>query len=67
MMPRKSKERKPLDVEWLAALPNYVEGCATCDTVKKIGGPGHWGSRTCKSLSIAAGGFRSHCTCDTCF
>ena len=29
--------------------------------------PRHSGSRNCNSGSIASGGNRSHCTCDTCF
>jgi hypothetical protein len=27
----------------------------------------HNGSRGCRSGSIASGGWRPHCTCDTCF
>lgn len=29
--------------------------------------PNHAGSRYCQSGSIASGGHRAHCTCDTCF
>jgi hypothetical protein len=29
--------------------------------------PSHDGSRRCKSGSLASGGSRAHCTCDTCF
>jgi len=31
------------------------------------GGPGFWGSARCESNSLASGGTRSHCSCDTCF
>jgi hypothetical protein len=30
-------------------------------------GPGHNGSSSCESGSIASGGNKAHCTCDTCF
>lgn len=30
-------------------------------------GPGREGSRMCQSGSIASGGTREYCTCDTCF
>ena len=30
-------------------------------------GPGHFGSKGCKSGSIASGGTRSHCSCDYCY
>ena len=55
---------------------NHVGGC-TCDlpptctvegcTYSSKYGPGHEGSRMCKSGSIASGGTRSHCSCDYCY
>jgi hypothetical protein len=43
--------------------------CKTCETVREEGGfgPSHNGSPLCRSGSIASGGTRAHCTCDTCF
>ncbi len=43
--------------------------CGTCENIKKDGGfgPRHDGSTLCESGSIASGGERSHCSCDTCF
>lgn len=40
------------------------DNCASC---QKEFGPSHDGSPGCESGSIASGGNRSHCTCDTCF
>ena len=31
------------------------------------GGPSHNGSSRCRSFSIASGGHRAHCSCDTCY
>jgi hypothetical protein len=55
---------------------NHVGGC-TCDlppackvegcTYSSNYGPGHEGSRMCKSGSIASGGTRAHCSCDFCY
>lgn len=45
-------------------------GCHYCAEIRekhKGFGPSHNGSRSCRSGSIASGGNRSHCTCDTCF
>lgn len=30
-------------------------------------GPSHSGSPSCESGSLASGGHRAHCSCDTCF
>ena len=39
-----------------------------CSTCKREGmKPSHFGSARCESGSIASGGNRAHCTCDTCF
>jgi hypothetical protein len=46
------------------------EPCKWCEDIasKDDGyGPSHRGSIRCESGSIASGGRRSHCTCDTCF
>ncbi len=39
-------------------------GCKQCLSPH---GPSHEGSKRCRSGSIASGGNRSHCTCDTCY
>ena len=45
-----------------------VEEHPDCDTCKVRGlRPYHDGSKSCESGSIASGGSRSHCSCDTCF
>ena len=46
-----------------------AERCVTCLSIATGNGfgPSHAGSARCKSGSIASGGNRSHCTCDTCF
>jgi hypothetical protein len=53
---------------------SYDPACTTC--TKYVGAaenplnvmyPNHDGSRYCQSGSLASGGHRSHCTCDTCF
>ena len=42
--------------------------CKTCTAYKdEAMCPRHDGSANCQSGSIASGGHRSHCTCDTCF
>lgn len=38
----------------------------SCATPPKPG-PNHDGSKACESGSIASGGPRAHCTCDTCY
>ena len=40
------------------------QGCGSCG---EYGAPSHNGSKSCESGSIASGGNKSHCTCDTCF
>ena len=44
--------------------------CRSCDGFRERGEsffPSHQGSPRCQSSSIASGGHRSHCTCDTCW
>lgn len=41
-----------------------VADCAQCDQRTPVS---HNGSPRCRSGSIASGGHRAHCTCDTCF
>jgi len=44
--------------------------CKSCDRYRENGEtffPNHYGSARCRSGSVASGGDRSHCTCDTCF
>ena len=38
-----------------------------CDGCRREAGPSHDGSKNCKSGSIASGGTKAHCSCDTCF
>jgi hypothetical protein len=38
--------------------------CAECRQKSPVS---HNGSRLCRSFSIAAGGHRTHCSCDTCY
>lgn len=54
-------ERKPY---------GWAEECATCRLIReehKGHGPSHAGSPRCESGSLASGGNRAHCACDTCF
>jgi hypothetical protein len=41
--------------------------CKTCQEIAGGFGPSHNGSPNCESGSIASGGNKSHCSCDTCF
>lgn len=48
------------------AFTNLAPGqCQSCDL--RNGGPQHFGSPICRSGSLAAGGNRSHCSCDACY
>ena len=40
--------------------------CRTCQGGESTR-PSHDGSARCESGSLASGGYKSHCTCDTCF
>jgi len=40
------------------------EGCEECSRPTPVT---HFGSRACRSGSLASGGRRAHCTCDACF
>ncbi len=47
---------------------DYLKGFYCPDCQRQVGsGPGHDGSSLCLSGSLASGGNRSHCTCNTCF
>lgn len=48
-----------------AIVPSEL-GCKTCMDPESFK-PSHKGSAQCESGSIASGGTRAHCTCDTCF
>jgi len=43
------------------------KNCETCKTYFVSGGPSHTGSSHCRSGSLASGGSRSHCSCDSCY
>jgi len=47
----------------LSIAPKVCRICADPRSFK----PSHDGSKRCESGSIASGGNRSHCSCDTCF
>jgi hypothetical protein len=49
-------------MEW--SKRGKVVGCAQCEANSPVT---HFGSKNCASGSLASGGQRSHCTCDTCF
>ena len=45
-----------------------IDFCSSCESEQNSGiGPSHNGSKNCASGSIASGGRKAHCTCDTCF
>lgn len=44
-----------------------TDECSLCVSIGKGIGPSHMGSSRCESGSLASGGIRSHCTCDSCF
>jgi hypothetical protein len=49
-------------------FPMAIYSCQSCWAY--VAGqmmPSHAGSRMCESGSLASGGDRTHCTCDTCF
>lgn len=41
--------------------------CVTCAQIGAGFGPSHEGSPLCRCGSLASGGHRAHCACDTCF
>jgi DNA-damage-inducible protein D len=47
--------------------PETIEMVAGCSECEKGSPVRHFGSVGCKSGSLASGGTRAHCTCDTCF
>lgn len=71
------------DPEWVDLGEAYIEACRVLGRVPLIDGepecgfcrahppgsfaPSHDGSTRCESGSLASGGRRSHCSCDTCF
>ena len=51
-----------------ARLRSEIEHlCPACIKYAGQMNPGHFGSQFCESGALAAGGTRSHCTCDFCF
>jgi hypothetical protein len=58
MVPRTAAQIEALRIE-------HAKDCPRC--VKSNGGPDFAGSPRCKSFSIASGGHRDHCSCDTCY
>lgn len=49
------------------ALAVVEVACPACSQIGGGFGPSHEGSPLCRCGSLAAGGSRAHCTCDTCF
>ena len=58
---RKKLDKPPTP---LPPADDKVVGCSVCDGDSPVR---HFGSKLCKSGSLASGGDRAHCTCDTCF
>jgi hypothetical protein len=63
-----------LDPQWIEyhkERRNYDIAIAGTDACRRCRDPtdptSHMGSASCRSRSLASGGSRSHCTCDTCF
>ena len=53
------------DAEKKLLAKEKYDNCTTCQN--KGLRPSHNGSKACKSGSIASGGTKEHCSCDTCF
>jgi hypothetical protein len=64
-----------IDMPWNKRIPPEnppapPADCSECELIRtkyRGFGPSHNGSRSCESGSIASGGDRTHCSCDTCF
>jgi len=59
----------PLGDKHYSAVPDVGDLCMTCHDawVKSVLRPAYEGSKNCKCGSIASGGDREFCSCDTCF
>jgi len=53
--------------EQAGALAVVEVACAACSQIGGGVGPSHEGSPLCRCGSLASGGHRVHCSCDTCF
>ena len=63
---RDNAERDRLKAQKPAAAKKDTK--SECSTCKRNGpGPSHEGSPHCRSGSIASGGTKAHCSCDTCY
>lgn len=54
------------DSAMIAPVVIWKAGCSVCEESGSFK-PSHEGSISCQSGSLASGGSKSHCTCDTCF
>lgn len=59
--------RNAAALECKARIAEEMKTCPTCIKYAGQMAPSHEGSKRCQSGSIASGGHRSHCSCDTCF
>ena len=59
-------EKRREGESWHDFQARIYPDCKTCQDPERFK-PSHDGSRLCESGSLASGGHRSHCTCDTCF
>ncbi len=50
-----------------SALAVLEAACPVCSQIGAGFGPSHDGSPLCRCGSLASGGHRAHCSCDTCF
>ncbi len=67
---RAGKEVEPASWSVARSSLDYVLEMekSDCPSCKNTGmQPSHTGSRRCESGSIASGGLKSHCSCDSCF
>lgn len=53
-------------LDWYMRTSDIHPDCPTCNDGESFK-PTHSGSSRCKSGSIASGGNKAHCSCDTCF
>lgn len=66
----KSVSKQISEVTAEVKADNDKAECQECKDIRdkyRGFGPRHEGSRSCESGSIASGGTKTHCTCDTCF
>lgn len=60
-------KRTALAAERESRIQAEMATCSMCIEYAGRMAPSHRGSTFCRCGSIASGGTKSHCTCDTCF